>query len=214
MNWIIFTRKIFRFFTQIITSLSQRPRLIVTYMYRHDLMHFPPVKVRWDGDVEIKQMGPDDVPLLREIWPVPLQKMYERLKRGDRCYSVFLDGKIASYVWCQTSGWHRIQPAGRWMRILRGEVVFYHERVADWAQGRGVSPYCLVSVLQIHRQEGYHTAWVYTTSDNIASQKSKERSGWLLVDMYWALKVGQIYIPLPLINKKGRSYEPLQTADK
>jgi predicted GNAT family acetyltransferase len=202
MNWRVFIRKIYRFFIHIVTSLSQKPKLIVTYMYRHDLIHLPSIKVKWDGNIEIRQIGPNDISLLHEIWPVPLPKMHKRLQRGDKCYSVFLDGKIASYVWCQTSGWHRIQPAGRWMKILPGEVVFYHERVASWAQGRGVSPYCLVHVLKMFRQEGYHTAWVYTTSDNIASQKSKERSGWLLVGMYWALKVGQIYIPLPWTKKR------------
>lgn len=196
MKWTTWLRHLYRSVVRTKSMFREKPKVVVTYMYRHDLTYFPPVKVRWEGKVEIRRMGIEDMPLLREVWPVSLQRMYKRLRRGDRCYSVFLDGQIVMYLWFQTAGWHYIQPAGRWMRVRSEEIICYHERVAEWAQGRRISPFCYVSVLGEFREAGYQRAWVYTTADNIASQRSKQYSGWSLASKYRALVWGPLRLPL------------------
>lgn len=185
-----------------LASFRKRPKLIITYMYQHDLINFPPIKVKWDGKIEIRRININDIHLIRKVWPVSLEKMKKRLLRGDRCYATFLNDQIVMYQWFQSRGWHYIQPAGRWMRIRPGEIVCYHVRVAEWARGRRIAPFSTVFALQEYQQEGYRLAWAYTTSDNIASQKAKEHAGWIFIGSYRALSVGPFLIPLPGMQRK------------
>lgn len=137
------------------------------------------------------------MPLLLHVWNVSLDRMYRRLRRGDKCYSVFIDGKIAHYEWVQTQGWHYIQPAGRWWHMACGQLMIYHVRVADWARGNRLYPYGLTYTLREYARQGYDQAWIYTTASNTASQKGIERAGFQFVEGYRALVLGEWYIPLP-----------------
>lgn len=174
---------------------TQRPRIEVTYNYRHDMRAVPTVDAL--VDCELKILGMDDMPLLLEVWNVPLDKMYQRLRRGDKCYSGFIQGRIAHYQWVQTTGRHHIQPAGRHMILKPNHLVIYHVRVADWARGQHLYPYANTVILREFAQRGYTTAWVYTTASNLASQKGIERAGWKFDEGYRALTIGDIFIPLP-----------------
>src|SRR3989442_7269151 len=49
---------------------------------------------------------------LLDIGPFDLNDGFARLDRGDRCYTVCLDGRLAHYSWVQRSGSHLITEAG------------------------------------------------------------------------------------------------------
>src|SRR5690606_1159876 len=102
------------------------------------------------------------------------------------------------YQWIQTSGVHKLQRAGRRQRIEHGELMVYHARVSDNARGQRINPFVKSVLLRKYKDLGFHGAWVYTTQDNIASQKGIEKAGWAFKEGYRALSFGnKLFIPLP-----------------
>ena len=73
----------------------------------------------------------------------------------------------------------------------------YHVRVADWARGRRINLYVKSILLPQFRQMGYRKAWVYTTANNLRSQKGIERAGWVFAEGYRAYDFGTFCLPLP-----------------
>ena len=188
------------------SSIRWTPSLVLTLNYRHDLKDIP--EVEGVTGSEIRRLQACEIPLLLEVWPVQLEKMYQRLERGDRCYGLFLDGRIAHYQWYQLQGRHFIQPAGRWMKVQKGEMVGYHVRVADWARGRHVNLFVKTCLLREFKEEGFQSIWVYTTVNNVASQKGIEGAGWVFDEGYKALHFGSFRFPLPSTLKT----KPIPTA--
>jgi len=185
------------FILRYISLLRTRPTVEIVYNYFHDLRHIPHVELDLN-DFILKRIGHEDVHLLREVWPVNLNRMRHRLTRGDKCYALFIGGRIAHYQWIQTTGVHKIQRAGRRIAIKPKEFISYHVRVAEWARGHNINLYVKCQILREHQQLGYLGAWEYTTKENIASQKGIERAGWRFVEGYRAINLGnQIFVPLP-----------------
>ena len=181
---------------QSLRAFLHPPRLVVTYNYRHDLTTIPTFTP--NVACELRRISVDEISILNEVWHVPLEKMRQRLHDGHHCYAVFVEGRIAHYQWVQLSGWHNIQQASRRFLLGEKESVFYHVRVAEWARGHFLSLYAYTQALKLYRSMGHKTAWVYTTRDNIASQKGIERAGWVFHEGYRALKFGeQAFYALP-----------------
>jgi RimJ/RimL family protein N-acetyltransferase len=173
-----------------------RFRLVTTLLYMHDLRAIPEVQTR--VPVEVRRLGPDEVARLHEVWPVSLGQMRKRLKRGDACYVAVLDGRLVCYDWVQTTGWHWIQPAGRWRRVRPGDLWIYHARTADSVRGCRIQPRVLTEILRQFRERGWQRAWIYTTADNVASQRAQAHAGFRLDRVWRALRLGQrVAVPLP-----------------
>jgi hypothetical protein len=172
------------------------PAVVDTYSYRHDLVDVPAVTPGLP--CEFRAVTLEQIALLHQVWEVPLEQMRKRLANGHRCFGVFVEGRIAHYLWLQIGGQHHVQPAGRDIQLAEHDAMLYHVRVAEWAQGKYVSVYGYTQALLHCRQLGCRTAWVYTTRDNLASQKSIERSGWVFDHGYRALRLGQeLYLAIP-----------------
>lgn len=75
--------------------------------------------------------------------------------------------------------------------------MIYHVRVAEWARGRRIDPFVKTFILRKFKQAGFRTAWIYTTSSNLASQSGSERAGWTFDEGYRALDFGAFRLPLP-----------------
>lgn len=174
---------------------QHQPRVEITLNYCHNLAVIPEIEA--PEGCEIRRIGFDELPLLRDVWPVSIKEMVKRLQHGDQCYSAFLQGRIAHYQWVQMHGKHHIQPANRCIELNTSELVFFHSRVSDWARGRRIYPYVNCYLLNQYKQEGFTAAWIYTTIGNLASQKGIERAGWEFNEGYRSLVWGTVHIPLP-----------------
>jgi hypothetical protein len=125
----------------------------------------------------------------------------KRLHRGDRCYTVSVDGHLAHYSWVQRAGSHPITEAGLFAPVGSGEFWIYDCRTVERARGRGIYPATLERIVNDHFEEGYCTAWIYTSRENIASQKGIFRAGFGLVATLGALRVGSHYYRMGHANQ-------------
>jgi RimJ/RimL family protein N-acetyltransferase len=140
--------------------------------------------------------APGQVGRLPEIGPFDVNEGLKRLLRGDRCYTVCLDGRLAHYSWVQRSGSHPILEAGTSVPVIAGGFWIYHCMTAAWARGRGIYPSTLIRIVRDHFDAGCSTAWIYTARENIASQRGILRAGFGMVATLDALRVGGRYYPL------------------
>jgi hypothetical protein len=177
--------------------------LVVTLLYEH----------RLDGleveagpqNLEIRALTPETISSLEGAWPFRPGEVRERLLTGQGCYVGLIDGRIAHFSWVQTADAHEIATAGRSSVIRDGELWIYHCRTFDWARRKGVYEAVLHKILRDHRQRGFQRALIYTTADNVASQRGILRAGFKPVANFRALEVG----PWTLAWPSGRG-PPLQ----
>jgi len=141
-------------------------------------------------------LSAEHVDWLLEIGPFDVSDGLLRLQRGDCCYTVRLDGRLAHYSWVQRSGLHPITEAGRSVLVGGGEFWIYHCRTAEWARGKGIYPATLERIVRDHFESGYSTAWIYTTQENFASQRGILRAGFGLQTTFTAIRLGNRYYRL------------------
>jgi RimJ/RimL family protein N-acetyltransferase len=121
---------------------------------------------------------------------------HSRLQRGDLCYMLSLDGRVAHYSWVQRSGGHLVREAGRSIEVAAGELWIYDCWTAAWARGKKLYPATLTHIIEEHFRAGYKTAWIYTTEENIASQNAIRRVGFDVVATFIAFRIGERFLPL------------------
>jgi RimJ/RimL family protein N-acetyltransferase len=146
-------------------------------------------------------LSPEQTGRLLDIGPFDVKDGLQRLRRGDRCYTVYAGERLAHYSWVQRSASHPITEAGLSVPVGSGEFWIYHCRTAEWARGKGIYPATLERIVNEHFEAGYHTAWIYTSRENIASQKGILRAGFHQVATLDALRVGSHYFRIGRANQ-------------
>jgi hypothetical protein len=149
-----------------------------------------------DPSANWKLLAPEKVGTLSDIGPFDPKDGLDRFQRGDVCYLAFLGDRLAHYAWVQRSGSHPVTVAGVSVPIGSGEFWIYHCRTVDWAKGKRIYPATLQRIVNGHFAEGYATAWIYTSRENIASQKGILRAGFIQVSTLSALRVGRRHFRL------------------
>jgi hypothetical protein len=163
-------------------------------LYCHTLDKINPIGP--DLKCEVRLLDEIDVNILHCVWPVNLDEMRMRLRRGDVCFTCFSEGQLAHYSWVQFSGLHELHEAGLKINIPLGQAWIYHCRTADWAWGKNIYPFVLVQILDLCRSRSCDTAWIYTTPKNIASQRGIQKAGFLLYKQLTAFKIFNKHFPV------------------
>lgn len=133
---------------------------------------------------------------LREIWPVNLEVARKRMRRGDQCWVVEVNGSLAHYSWVQRVGTHRIADAGRRVRILPGEAWVYHCRTASHARGQGLYPAVLRAIRSWAGRAGVSRLLIYTSAANVASRRGIAKAGFRSCATLVSLRIGAIVLPV------------------
>ena len=196
--WILPMRRSARMVWKLLKKIARRCdrligiSLVRSYLYRLEkppemaaVMPIP--NAQWD------LLAPGQAGRLAEIGPFDSRDCAPRFERGDVCYLASLGGRPAHYSWVQRSGVHPFTEAGCSLPVAAGEFWIYHCRTAEWARGKGIYPATLQRIVQEHFESGYRTAWIYTTRENVASQKGILRAGFAPVATFTALRVGGRY---------------------
>jgi hypothetical protein len=174
----------------------------VTLIYRHDLKEIPVVDT--DSGCSARRLEPEKLEILHEVWPDDLGMMRARFQTGGECYAGWADGRIAQYCWVQVTGTHELADAAQKVDTPAGHFWIYHCRTADWARGRRLYPCVLSEILRTRKAAGSTQGWIYTTADNISSQKGIERAGFVRHAALRGVHVLTVAIPL------SRKFTPLQ----
>jgi hypothetical protein len=135
-----------------------------------------------------------EIELLAQIGPIDRELARSRFARGDTCYVAYLCGRIAHFAWAQRSGRHWIADAGRTVDVLGGHLWIYHCLTAEWARGHRIYPAVLSHVVRTARLE-FREIWIYTTADNVASQRGILRAGFQMLGQLDAFAIGPLTIP-------------------
>ena len=163
-----------------------------TYLYKLAKTS-EPLTVEAAPRITWKLLAAGDVSMLSEVGYFDGTDAVGRFQRGDLCYLAYLDGRLAHYSWVQRSGLHPITEAGRSIPVAADEFWIYHCLTADWARGQRTYPTTLQRIVAEHFANGYATAWIYTSQENIASQKGILRAGFEFVSTLKALRIGRRY---------------------
>jgi hypothetical protein len=166
-----------------------------TYLYRLAYPSLPSTAPSTAG-VTWHLLSPGGLKQLLDIGSVDVSESSKRLHRGDICYVACVDGRLAHYAWVQKTGSHPITDAGVSEQVDPREFWIYDCRTAGWARGRGIYPATLIRIVNEQFEAGCRTAWIYTSRENIASQKGIQRAGFGLLKSLKALRVGRRYYPL------------------
>jgi len=154
----------------------------------------------------IGKLHPADIGLLSEINP-EVEPMLEtsKLSAGHICYLAMVDGRPAHYSWVQSSGVHSVAGSGRKRQVLPGEFWIYACFTAASARGRRIYPATLRRILADYKNKGFHTAWIYVSDENTASQNGIARAGFQLDSQLHSLCIRSTTIPLPEMLFLGRT---------
>ena len=175
------------------------PRLNVELMYVHDLKDIKIIEPRID--LKVFKFSLDDIDRIKDVKNLPIEKMRERLVRGDACYATEIDEEIGSYQWVQYSGQHFIQQAGYHTKITNGSLMIYHARVSDKFKGNRINGLIKSTILLDAKNENMDKAWVYTNLKNAANRKGLESLGFKLESKIYSIEVDNRYYQLLRIHK-------------
>jgi len=173
-------------------------KTVPTLLYQHKFIQIPQIKPGLSCDLEqlkIKEIS--CLIAIRNLSPFKIEQFQQRLERGDICYVASHDGQPVHFSWLQTEGTHPISPAGRSWPIKPGEAWIYDCRTADWAQRQGIYPFVLTHILRNLKAESFSCAWIYTSTDNIASQKGINKAGFQLKNHLYCIEFAGRVFPLP-----------------
>jgi RimJ/RimL family protein N-acetyltransferase len=148
------------------------------------------------GDVTIVTLDASELGQLATIGPCELDEYRERLARSDACYAASVAGELAHSAWVQRAGEHSIDHAGLVVPIRAGELWIYNCRTANVHRGKGIYPQVLRRIVDDHFVAGYTRAWIYTSDDNVASQKGIVRAGFTAYETLRALRLGSMVFRL------------------
>ncbi len=172
-----------------------------TYLYRVSKADGWTASAPSNTNIQWELLAPAGVNRLLDMGWFDVSEGFERLGRGDCCYTIFVDGRLAHYGWVQRSGLHCITEAAISLTVEKGEFWIYHARTAEWARQRGFSKATVRRMVKDHFEAGYSTGWVYASKENKASRRSVEGAGFALAAIITALRVGGRYFRLRQVNQ-------------
>ena len=138
-------------------------------------------------------LEPGSLQAVESVGGTTLGEARNRIARGDVCYCGVLAGVLVHCSWVQKSGSHPVTSAGLVENILPGEFWIYNCSTVKWARGRNVYPYTLSMIVADCFRQGFRTARIYTTVENVASQKGIVRAGFSLTESKRSIRFGQHY---------------------
>jgi hypothetical protein len=171
-------------------------RIETTLLYSHDLQSIP-LATDDASELVIRQLAASEVDLLREFEHLDLDEAHQRLVRGDICVVCFADGRLAHFSWIQRCGRHPITAVSQTCEVVSDQIWIYHCHTAEWARGRRIYPSVLGYILSSHREKTCAPAWIYTTLQNVSSQRGIERIGFRLRGHLRAFRLGPVIVSLP-----------------
>lgn len=136
---------------------------------------------------------PDQMSALGEAFGAYAMAELEEAQGGQNlCYGAWLSGRLVHYSWVQISGSHWIRKAGRHVDIRPGEFWIYECRTLPSARGLGIYPYVLTVISRDHLRSG-GGGFIYTSQDNVTSQRGILKAGFKLKEILRGLRIGNRY---------------------
>ena len=181
------------------------------FFYVHNLENITKIDLP-EPSFEIKTLDPSELIQLRKIWPVNLKHLEKRFKAGNsECFISTVNGTPVAYHWVQFSGTHFIQQANCHYKLNdHHEFIIYHVRVSEKFQLKGISTFAYNHILNTYKEAGYKIAFIYTSSKNIANQKSLAKLGFTKIQTLSSIKIKSKYYPFRRICNKINQWLTLQ----
>jgi len=154
----------------------------------------------WCGQsegIEISLLTHDWIAVLQKNNPtLDLGEWAARLGNDNLCYCALRSGLLVHYTWVQTSGRHRILRAGRYKQICAGEFWIYECWTSIASRGLGIYPSVLSRVVCDLLDRGWQEGVIYTTPQNVASQRGILKAGFRYDRTFRSIRLGRHYFPI------------------
>ena len=137
---------------------------------------------------------------------ITAQNVEMRVRRGDLCYLVYVDGALAHYSWVQFKGTMEIISNAVTCDLKEGQFWVFDCCTAGWAKGRKIYPWTISRIVSDFFAQRLSTALIATSEHNIASQNGIRRAGFKQCATFKELRFGEHYFAMPLSsNTPSRS---------
>jgi hypothetical protein len=147
-------------------------------------------------ELAVARLLPGQMSELKDVFSsVSMSELEGAQKKQSQCYGAWLSGRLVHYAWVQASGSHSILEAGRHVDIKPGEFWIYDCRTSTSVRGLGIYPYVLTFICHEHLRDRPGEGIIYTTQENVASQRGIVKAGFQMKETLRGLRIGSRYYP-------------------
>ena len=128
-----------------------------------------------------RRVGPELLPALTStVSGVSSEELLKRFETGRRCYTAWVEDRVAAYGWVSLNDEH-IGELNLRINLLPGEVYVWDCATAPELRRNHLYSALLSYIIGELRGEGFCRAWIGADMDNIPSQRGIARAGFLHV---------------------------------
>lgn len=126
-----------------------------------------------------------------------------RMARGARLFVAFHEDTPAGYLFAATEDC-RVGEIDDWLRVEENEVYLYAAYTGPRFRGRRIYPHLVTRASDHFKGLSYEYAMIFSTGENVSSQKGIERSGFRLYEKVhyqnllgwrsWRVRIGDRHV--------------------
>ena len=105
----------------------------------------------------------------------------ERTARGDKFFVAHHQGILVAYLFATTREC-RVGEIDDWLEVGPREVYLYDAYTRPVFRGKGIYPHLITKAAEYFRHESYKHAMIFSTKDNLSSNRGIERCGFKLYE--------------------------------
>lgn len=140
---------------------------------------------------EITYLEAEDMPALASLADLPGRsvtedELQERLRAGNKCRALTLNGELAAFSWCD---YEKCSFQGYPFSLKSNEVYLYDAYTFVAFRGKGIAPYVRYSLYEDLAKEGREICYSISDRFNRPSLRFKEKlnAKWLISGVYLVL---------------------------
>ncbi|MDH4211004.1 MAG: GNAT family N-acetyltransferase [candidate division WOR-3 bacterium] len=126
-----------------------------------------------------------------------------RSARGDKIFVAHHQGILVAYLFATTKEC-QVGEIDDWLDVEQKEVYLYDAYTRPGFRGKGIYPHLITKATEYFRNESYGRAMIFSTKDNLSSNRGIERCGFKLYETVhyrnlmgwksWEIKSGDRYV--------------------
>jgi GNAT superfamily N-acetyltransferase len=126
-----------------------------------------------------------------------------RSARGDKIFVAHHQGILVAYLFATTKEC-KVDEIDDWLDVEQKEVYLYDAYTRPAFRGKGIYPHLITKATEYFKNESYERAMIFSTKDNLSSNRGIERCGFKLYETVyyrnlmgwksWGIESGDRYV--------------------
>jgi hypothetical protein len=127
---------------------------------------------------EVVEIDESELSLIDTFLYRPTATLRERMRQGDRCFVVMVEGEAVAYRWARPGPF---RSEGEHVEIGPSQVYLHNSRTLAVMRGKKLMPFLNTTLCSRLGQEGFAEARCFMDGRNRSSISAAERSGFRIV---------------------------------